>query len=72
MTDNDNKIVIDNQMKLILASFEYQNFWTCKDLEEAHYPSTTFPGKVDMQMALNRLVTYGILELERDVYMKAT
>jgi hypothetical protein len=58
-------------MKLILASFEYQNVWTCADLEEAHYPSTTFPSKIDVQLTLNRMVTYGILEIERDLYRKA-
>jgi len=64
-------MILDNKMKLILASFEYQSVWTCKDLEEAHYPSVTFPARVDVQVTLNRMVTYGILEVNNDLYREA-
>jgi hypothetical protein len=65
---------MDRQIDLILASFEYQNKFTCAELEELHYPSTIFPQKIDIQVTLNRMVTHGILELvsgSKDMYRKA-
>lgn len=64
-------MILDSRMKLILASFDYQNVWSLADLEETHFPSVTFPAKVDIQITLNAMVTYGILEIERDLYRKA-
>jgi hypothetical protein len=57
-------ISMDRQMQLILASFEYQNVWTKEDLEQAHVPGVVFRTKTDMELALNRLITYGHLEVD--------
>lgn len=59
------------RMKVVMDSFAYHNRITSEELIEIHVPSVTFPKKVDLQTALFRCVSEGLLRVDReDRYVK--
>jgi hypothetical protein len=54
------------RIKVILDSFQYHNRITGEELMEIHVPSTTFPTKTTLLIALKKLVDDGKLRLDRE------
>jgi hypothetical protein len=52
-------------MQLIMDSFQYQGVWTKEQFEQAHVPGVVFHTKTDLELALNRMITYGHLEVDQ-------
>jgi len=59
----DSKDFEPARMNAIMALFQYSNLMNIDQIVEIHVPSHLFPKRVDVEVTLNRCVTFGKLML---------